>query len=111
MFGMYLVPISIYKFQRHNNFIYETPMKNLLTFEPGYLVKFCNYYPYLSLQTVFSARKLKQIWRINMNIFFLETVNLITNLSRTPVHIPSLKYCPHNLRKYKGKQNSKIPIF
>ena len=45
-----------------------------------------------------------------MNIFFLKTGDLITNLAPTLLHIPILKYCPCNLTKYEGKQNSKIPI-
>ena len=87
-------------------------MKNLLTFASGYLVKLWNFYTHLSLETVLSALKLTQICCINMNIFFfLKTGNLITNLAPTLLHIPSLKYCPHNLTKYEAKQNSKIPIF
>ena len=46
-----------------------------------------------------------------MNIFFLKTGNLITNLAPTLLHMASLKYCPPNLTKYEGKQNLKIPIF
>ena len=45
-----------------------------------------------------------------MNIFFLKTGHLITNLAPTLLHIPSLKYCPYNLTTYERKQNSKIPI-
>ena len=41
----------------------------------------------------------------------MKSSNLIKNLAPTLLHIPSLKYCPHNLTKYEGKQNSKIPIF
>ena len=50
------------------NFI-KTPIKNLLTFASGYLVKFCNFYPHLSLETVFPALKLTQICCINMKKF------------------------------------------
>ena len=41
----------------------------------------------------------------------MKTGSLITNLAPTLLQIPSLIYCPHNLTKYEGKHNSKIPIF
>ena len=51
----------------------RTPIKNFLTFASGYLVKFCNCYPHLSLETVLLALKLTQIWCcINVNMSFLE---------------------------------------
>ena len=43
-----------------------------IPFASGYLVKFCNFYPQLNLETVFSAIKLTQICCINMNISFFE---------------------------------------
>ena len=97
MFGMYLVPISL--------------IKNLLTFESGYLVKFCNFYPHLSLETVFPALKLTQICCINMNIFFLENWQFNHKLAPPLLNLPSLKDCPHSLAKYESKQNSKLSIF
>ena len=42
-------------------------------------MKFCNFYPQLSLGTVFSALKLTQIRSINMKISLIKTGNLITN--------------------------------
>ena len=81
MFGMYLVPTSIYKFKRHNNFIYWTPIKNLLTFASEYLIKFCNSYPHLSLETVFSALISQH------NIFFLENCQFNHKFSsHSPTH-------------------------
>ena len=38
----------------------------MLTFSSEYLVKFCNFYPNLSLETVFPALKLTQICCINI---------------------------------------------
>ena len=49
----------LYKFKRHGKLHFNRhPIKNLLTFVSVYLVKFCNFYPHLSLKTVFSALKL-----------------------------------------------------
>ena len=63
----------LYKFKRHGKLhLNSHPIKNLLTFASGYPVKFCNFYPHLSLETVFPALKLTQICCINMNISFLE---------------------------------------
>ena len=63
----------LYKFKRHSKLhLNSHPIKNLLTFESGYLVKFYNFYPQWSLETVFPALKLMQICCINMNISFLE---------------------------------------
>ena len=48
---------------------------NLGTFALGYLLEFCNFYPYLTLETEFSALKPIQIYcinMINMNTSFLE---------------------------------------
>ena len=47
-----------------------------------------------------------------MNIFFLENWQFNKKSgSPSPIHIPSLKDCPHSLTKYESKRNSKIPIF
>ena len=67
----------LYKFKGHGRLLLNShPIKSLLTSALVYLVKFCNFYPHLSLETVFPAFKLTQICCINMNISFLETVNL-----------------------------------
>ena len=44
-----------------------------------------------------------------MNIFFEHWHFNNNNLPL--LHIPSLKDCPHDLRKYESKRNLKIPIF
>ena len=63
----------LYKFKRHSKFhLNSHPIKNLLTFASVYPVKFCNFYPHLSLETMFPAVKLTQICCINMDISFLE---------------------------------------
>ena len=77
------------------------------TFGSGYLVKFCNFYPHLSLETAFSAFELTQICCININIYFLESWHFGFP---SIMHIPSLKDCLHNLAKYESKQNLKILI-
>ena len=71
-------------------------IKNLLKFASGYLVKRCNFYPHLSLETIFLALKLIQICCINMNTSFLE--NWQFNHKLAPL--------PHNLTKHGGKGNS-----
>ena len=63
----------LYKFKRHTKLhLNSIPIKNLLTFTSVYLVKFRNCYPQLSLEIVSPALNLTQIFRINMNISFLE---------------------------------------
>ena len=63
----------LYKFKRHGKLhLNSHPIQNFLTFASGYPVKFCNFYPHLSLETVSPALKLTQICCINMNISFLE---------------------------------------
>ena len=63
----------LYKFKRNNKSNLKShPFKNMLTFASGYLAKFCNFYPQITLETVFSALKLTQIYWINMNIYFHE---------------------------------------
>ena len=87
-------------------------IRNLLRFASGYLVSICNFYPHLSLRTLFPALKLTQLCFINLNIFFfLENWQFNHKLAPLPLHIPSLKDCPHNLTKYESKQNSEIPVF
>ena len=52
----------LYKFKRHNKLELKShPLKNFLRFASGYPVKFCNFYPHLSLETVFPTLKLTQI--------------------------------------------------
>ena len=49
----------LYKFKRHCKLhLNYHPMKDLLAFASGHLVKFCNFYPQLSLEIVFPALKL-----------------------------------------------------
>ena len=43
---------------------------------PRYLVKCCKFYPYLSLETVFQALKMTQIYCVNVNIYFLQNWQL-----------------------------------
>ena len=63
----------LYIFKRHSKLhLNSHPIKNLLTFTSGYLMKFCNFYPQLCLETVFPALKLTQVSCINMKISFLE---------------------------------------
>ena len=50
-------------------------------------MKFCNFYPHLSLENVFAALKMTQICCINMNNFFLEVQPKLTY--KNP-NIPSL---------------------
>ena len=72
-YGLHLFQTLLCKFKRHSKLhLNSNSIKNLLTFTSGYLVKFCNFYPQLSLETVFPALKLIQIFCINMNISFLE---------------------------------------
>ena len=58
-------------------------IKNLLTIASGYLVKFYNFYPRLSLKTEFPALKVAQICCIyaNMNISFLQNWKFDSNLA------------------------------
>ena len=63
----------LYRFKIHTKMhLNSIPIKNLLTFTSVYLVKFRNCYPQLSLEIVSPALNLTQIFRINMNISFLE---------------------------------------
>ena len=59
------------------------------------------YYSYLSLETVFLTLKLAQICCINMNISFLEKRKSKQIGSLSPIHLPSLKYYPHDLTNMK----------
>ena len=99
----------LYKFKRHSKlYLNSHPIKNL-TFTSGYLVKFCTFHRHLSLETVFPALKLTQIFCINMSNSFLENWYLITNQKRgSSTHIPSLKQYPHNLTKYESKRVQKF---
>ena len=102
-----------FKFKRNSKLhLNSPPINNLLTFASGYLVKFCNFYPQLSLETVFLALKLTQICCINMNISFLENWQFNRQIGfSSSTHTPRMKEYPHNLTKYVSEQNSKIPIF
>ena len=51
----------------------------------------CNFYLYLTLETVFQALKLTQTCYINMSLFLLKIGNLIINWSSYPTHRPCLK--------------------
>ena len=68
------------------NYIW-TPIENLLSLSSKYQVKFYNFYPYLSLKTVFSVLKLTKICCINIyeHFFFLE--NWQFNYKLTLLHI------------------------
>ena len=85
----------------------------MLTFPSEYLVKFCNFYPHLCLETVSSALKLTQICCINIyDQFFFWKLAISSQISSSsPTHIPRLKDCPYNPTKYESKQNLKTPIF
>ena len=80
----------------------------MLTFASEHQGKLCNFYPHLSLETVFPALKLT-LCSINVNIFFLKDWQF-NNGSPSPTHMSSLKGYPHNLTKYE-MGNSKVPIF
>ena len=57
----------LYKFKRHCKLhLNYHPMKDLLAFASGHLVKFCNFYPQLSLEIVFLALKLTHFisWKL-----------------------------------------------
>ena len=84
MFDMYLVPISI-PISISKLHLNSYPIKNLLTFASGYLVIFCNFYPHLSLETIFPALKLTQICCINMNISFLENMQFLNHKLAPPL--------------------------
>ena len=76
----------LYKFKRQGKLrLNSHPIKNLLTFASGYLVKFCNLYPHLSLKTIFPALKLTQICCINMNISFLENCQFLNQKLAPPL--------------------------
>ena len=70
----------------------SSPIKNLLTFASGSLVKVCNFYLHLSLETVFPTLKLTQIGCINMKLPFLENSQFNHKLAPL-LHISSSKYC------------------
>ena len=68
-----------HKFKRHSKLHWNShPIKNLLTFASGYLVKFCSFYPHLRLKTVF-PNQYTQICCINMNISFLENWKILNH--------------------------------
>ena len=51
-----------YKFKRNGRlYLSSHPINDQLTFASGYLMKFCNFYPHLSLETVFPELKLTEI--------------------------------------------------
>ena len=110
MFGMYLVPMSIYKFKRHIKFHLNSHYVsvNICIKIPSETLQFLpsrklgNIIPSTSTDTNLLHKYehfLLENWQFNHKIFF-------------PLQlIPSLKACPHNLTKYESKQNWKIPIF
>ena len=85
----------------------STPNKNFLTFAWGYLVKYCNFYPRLSLETVFPALKLTQICYINMNISFLKNWKFNHKLSPPLLHTPPLSSTP-SLKDSKVSRKQKL---
>ena len=74
-------------------------------------MKFCNFYPHLSLKTIFLGLKLTQNCCKNMNISFLENWQFNQRLALLLLYKPILKNCPRDLTKYESKQNSKISSF
>ena len=79
----YVLRSNIY--QRHSKLhLNSHPIKNFLTFASEYLVKFCNFYPHLSLETVFPALKLTQICCTNMNISFFESWKFLNHKLAPP---------------------------
>ena len=76
-----------------------------------YLLKLCNFYPHLSLETLFPVLKLRQICSINIIFPFLENWQFDHKLAPRPLYTPRLKGCPHNLTKYEKRWNSKTLIF
>ena len=95
----------LYKSKRYNRLnLNFHPIQNLLTFASGYLVKFCNFYSQLRLETVFPVLKPTQICCININISFTKNCNLFTNWLPSFTQIPSFKDYHHNLTKYGSKQ-------
>ena len=86
----------LYKFKRHSKlYLNSYPINNLLTLASVYLVKFCNFYPHLTLGTIFPVLKLTQIFCINMNISFLENWQFLNH-----------KLAPSLLLTYQGLQNN-----
>ena len=78
----------LYKFKRHGKLHFNRhPIKNLLKFVSVYLVKFCNFYPHLSLKTVFPALKLTYLCCINMNISFLENWQFLNHKWDPPLQL------------------------
>ena len=95
----------LYKFKRNSKSNLKShPFKNMLTFASGYLAKFCNFYPQITLETVFSALKLTQIYWINLNIYFHENWQFNRKLA-SPHRVSSQP------AKYESRQNSKIQVF
>ena len=73
MFGMYLVQYLLWKSKDTVNCIWTPiPLRICKHLLQDNLVKFCNFYPHLNLETVFPALKLTQIYCMDMNISFLE---------------------------------------
>ena len=70
MFGMYLVPISIYKFKRQRKLQLNSHRK-FVNIHMRNLVKLWKFSLHLSLETVLPALKLT-IYCINMRVSFLE---------------------------------------
>ena len=78
----------LYKYKRHGKLhLNSHPIKNLLTFASGYLVKFYNFYPHLSLEALFSVFTLTQICCININISFLENWKFLNDKLAPPLPI------------------------
>ena len=84
----------LYKSKRYNRLnLNFHPIQNLLTFASGYLVKFCNFYSQLRLETVFP-----------LTFLFLKIAIYSQIDSPSFTQIPSLKEYLHNLTKYGSKQ-------
>ena len=90
----------------------------MLSLASKYVVKFYNFYPHLSLKTVFPVLKLSKICDIYIcEHFFLKTGNLITNwLSYThkwnsKISVLQLFSKLGEIWKYSLSYHSKIPLF
>ena len=65
MFGMYLVPISVYKFKIHSK-LHLNLYLELANICVRILSEILQFYPHLNLRTVFLALKLSQICCTNI---------------------------------------------
>ena len=101
----------LYKFKRHGKLhLNSHRIKNLLTYASVYLVKFCNFYPHLSLETVFPKLKLTQICCTNMNVYFLENWKFLKHKLAPPLLLIYQAW-KSNLKFWQNMKVSRIQKF